>query len=743
MANDALGKIVVKSASESASFQATPIFDLEQKREIEKLKHTIRTLQEEWQKEKNFLIAERARFEDIARGVAALRSWQLRHEFLNEPFSLKKIWNITRLLCEIITPSYFRTRHNHCRVRLWPRNRPLVSVIMPSFNYGRFIQEAIDSVLAQTCADFELLIIDCSTEVESIEKVVNIKHPKIRVYRREGVHLLGDNRNFGINHARGKYICSLDPDDRIEPTYLEKALFLLETKALEIVSPSLQEFGEQVDSWNVHPHPSLQEVIESNKITVAALFSKEYWKKANGFHDYGMGEQHVHEDWDFWVRMLALGARVRGLKEPLLLYRKHSSSMSADKRIPPLSLQRERILKFNEKFLAPENVAKYALRQRQEFVVVDGDRNLFRTAISKRSLKSIFIALPYLVVGGVTKRFLDICAYLKEQEYQITILTTVSIEEGHVDITKAFRSITEDVFQFPLFLESIEEYRSFLSYLIKSRSPEVLLIAGSDFVVQELPSIKEIAPTIKVIDSLFNTEGHLKINRAFADFIDVTVVENDSIIDEMSSLWDADTSKISLIENGVDTKEFQVPLKSSNTNDSFTVSFIGRLSFEKGPDRFIEIAKECLKINHTIKFILAGPGLMEEQMRARVRQLDLEEYISLPGNVSSKEYLAKTDILIVPSRYDGRPNIILEAFSMGVPVIASAVGGIPKLIEESKAGVLCEAQNIAAFAEAIVEISSNKERLKLLRENARQYAETSLDLKISNEKLLNLMTCAS
>ena len=161
------------------------------------------------------------------------------------------------------------------RQEKWPEDRPLVSIVIPSFNYGRYLEETIDSVLAQTFQDFEIIVTDGgSTDEDTLRLLQSLRKPKTTVYLNEGRHLLGENRNLGIARARGKYICCLDSDDKLKPTYLEKALFLLEIYQYDIVSTSVQCFGGSNGLWQVATSPSLEQVTYANQFAVVAVFRK-------------------------------------------------------------------------------------------------------------------------------------------------------------------------------------------------------------------------------------------------------------------------------------------------------------------------------------------------------------------------------------------------------------------------------------------------------------------------------------
>ena len=244
----------------------------------------------------------------------------------------------------------------------WHTDRPLISIVIPCFNYGRFVEEAVDSVLTQTFSDFEIIVVDGgSTDSDTTRLLQNLQKPKTQVYFRHTRHLVGDNRNFGIRQARGKYICCLDADDKLKPTYLEKALFLLETYKYDLVSTGLQCVGNSDAVWHSTSKPTLEQMIDGNQFSTVAVFSKGLWTKAHGYHDWGLGKDYIAEDWDLWVRMMGLGARAINIPEPLMLYRVHGkTSLSNHQDSLPWEKQIEQIRLFNKKYLTRRNYRRAA-----------------------------------------------------------------------------------------------------------------------------------------------------------------------------------------------------------------------------------------------------------------------------------------------------------------------------------------------------------------------------------------------
>lgn len=127
---------------------------------------------------------------------------------------------------------------------------PKVSVLIPTYNYGRYLGEAIESVLNQTFVDYELIIVDnCSTDgTPVIMEDYCRRDGRIRYYRNASNIGMYRNYNQALMHARGEYIKFLNADDTFEPTLLEKFVHILETYTnVVLVTSHRQYFGSRDD----------------------------------------------------------------------------------------------------------------------------------------------------------------------------------------------------------------------------------------------------------------------------------------------------------------------------------------------------------------------------------------------------------------------------------------------------------------------------------------------------------------
>jgi glycosyltransferase involved in cell wall biosynthesis len=208
------------------------------------------------------------------------------------------------------------------------KNPPKVSVIIPCFNQGHFLEETVASVLHQTLPDFEIIIVnDGSTDVFTNQLLANYRKDKTTVITTNNQGLAAA-RNNGISQATGEYILPLDADDRIDSRYLEKAVMILDGNPdIGIVYCQARLFGAVETEWCL-PEFSLSEMLQDNVIFCSALFRRSDWELVGG---YDPGMIYGWEDYDFWLSLLERGRGVYQIPEYLFAYRVASDSMVRSK----------------------------------------------------------------------------------------------------------------------------------------------------------------------------------------------------------------------------------------------------------------------------------------------------------------------------------------------------------------------------------------------------------------------------
>lgn len=204
---------------------------------------------------------------------------------------------------------------------------PTVSVIIPCYNLGGYLDQAVQSVLDQTYDDFEILIIDDgSTDPATQHLFASYQRPKTRILRTKNQGL-ARARNLGINETRGKYVSCLDADDLFETTFLQRAVEALEANpSVVFASCWLKTFGDSQFLWNPttcdFPH-----LLVEDTVCTAAVMRKDAVVQIGGF-DPGMPVAG-YEDWDLAITLVERGMRGMIIPEYLFRYRIRAGSMSA------------------------------------------------------------------------------------------------------------------------------------------------------------------------------------------------------------------------------------------------------------------------------------------------------------------------------------------------------------------------------------------------------------------------------
>ena len=209
---------------------------------------------------------------------------------------------------------------------------PLVSVIMPAYNAGAFIEEAIESVRNQTVSDWELLVIDdgsCDDTPQVAARLAE-RDPRIRLLVNEMNMGVARTRNRGMDACRGRYVAFLDSDDYWKPQMLEKMIARAEETGADIIYCSYELVDEQgkkvCNDFMVPLATTFEESIVRSVITCSTVLITAGLAKNNRFPT-----DMYHEDIAMWFRILHDGGTARGVPEVLAAYRQRAGSRSSGK----------------------------------------------------------------------------------------------------------------------------------------------------------------------------------------------------------------------------------------------------------------------------------------------------------------------------------------------------------------------------------------------------------------------------
>ena len=199
----------------------------------------------------------------------------------------------------------------------------LVSVIIPCYNQGEFLEECLISVFASTYKLIEVIVINDGSKDNSLEIITSL-NTKYNFTLLDQVNS-GPSiaRNNGILVSKGKYILPLDADDKIGRSYIADAVIQLESnEKTGIVYCKSEFFGEKDGEWKL-PNYSIEQMLTQNLIFNCALFRRKDYDKTSG---YNPNMKEGWEDWDFWLTLIELGIEVERIDEIGFYYRIRNNS---------------------------------------------------------------------------------------------------------------------------------------------------------------------------------------------------------------------------------------------------------------------------------------------------------------------------------------------------------------------------------------------------------------------------------
>jgi glycosyltransferase involved in cell wall biosynthesis len=218
---------------------------------------------------------------------------------------------------------------------------------------------------------------------------------------------------------------------------------------------------------------------------------------------------------------------------------------------------------------------------------------------------------------------------------------------------------------------------------------------------------------------LSTLKGNLyaRIERALMDKTDLFLFESAFARDTYQRTIGTPKGLVRCVFNGVTANEFDSVVKAEDATD---VVYVGEFRHIKGADLLIDAVARLRADGRPVTLTLAGDGEETANLKAQVQQLGLGEAVRLIGHVKARYGFSKGSLLVVPSRGDSMPYVVIEAAAAGIPMVAANVGGIPEIFGPDHADSLFAPGLASAMADAIEgaldDLDSAQARAKSLRE---------------------------
>lgn len=226
-------------------------------------------------------------------------------------------------------------------------------------------------------------------------------------------------------------------------------------------------------------------------------------------------------------------------------------------------------------------------------------------------------------------------------------------------------------------------------------------------------------------------QRNLKYRLLFGEICDTFIVNAESVRETLLEAPFVSEGKIAVVRNGIslngEPAGADAPGPSAQAEDSIVipgapvVGATGRLAKQKGFDILIKAFAGVARDVAGAVLAIAGEGHERESLAGLVRDLGLSQSVSLSGFVDDMDsFYRSLSLFALPSRFEGMPNVLLEAMAAGVPVVATDVSGVSELVKDGETGLLVPAEDAAGLRSAIVRALRDPQASEAMAKRARE-----------------------
>jgi glycosyltransferase involved in cell wall biosynthesis len=572
---------------------------------------------------------------------------------------------------------------------------PLVSVIMPCYNYSQYMDEAIESVLSQTWKDFELILIDDKSTDDTIEKMHEWRDKDSRIvciYHSQNRGLTA-TRNTGILASRGDLITYLDPDDAYMPDKLEQQVMAF------AMDPGLDMVWGQCDvmggrpfaSFGLSGPPDKVRLREANYIPCqSVMLTSNLAVKLGGFDD----DLRCMEDWDMWLRALHCGCNAQFIPHVAYNLRMHANQYG------------RRTEKLHNKE-SMDRIRNRAVR-------------LEKASAYNKPIR-ILVVLPALETGGANVSTMELLRGIDKEYFEMFVCAVKGDKNG-----SSIKEI-EDIGVPVTILCKPGEHRALDSGRTQEDIAKLIKVWSIDLVhnVNVLTACAAAREASVPIIHVRHQEGY-----------SASIGENETSISvcRRGAANDNEALYKHVIYNGFDTtfwaedeiarlnvrKEYDIPC------DAKVALWVGRLSEEKGIPDLVDVTT---RLSSAGVYTLLVPVGDQESIDTYLHDLKDLDHVFILNQMPREDLIniySASDIIFLTSNTEGNPMVLIEGMLCGCAPVAFDVGGCSEIILDAHNGMLVPCGNTKQMANRIVSIP--EDALQNLRLSARRTAEKMFNI---------------
>ena len=642
---------------------------------------------------------------------------------------------------------------------------PVISVIMGIYNCGDTLSEAIECIVHQTFADWELIMCDDGSNDDTYEIAISYKEKypeKIIVLQNEKNRGLNYTLNKCLKQAKGKYIARMDGDDRCD-----KERFAIEINVLEkepeiaIVSTDM-EFFDESGVWGKISHPEYPVpedfVKESPFCHAPCMVKREAYMKVKG---YSVSDKLLRvEDYHLWIKMYKCGYRGKNIHKCLYQMRDDRNAYSRrsfknrlnEYYVKRLAIRTFRLKKWNYLLalrpiivgLLPncvyDKLHKGRLAKKESWKSLDMQK------------KKILFLIHDLGQGGAEKVLVNLVNNINRNEFDIsvTVLFGGGINEQFLKPDIKFKAVWPKMIPgnsklmklvSPKQLHKIvvkENYDIEVSYL---EGPSARVISGCQNKNTKLISwIHGEQKSLKKVSESFRSKKEAK--KCYEKF-DQTICVSETVKKDFCKLLNYQRPCCVLyntVESNKIIEKSKEPVPELESDKFFKLIAVGSLKTIKGYNRLLHIIFKLKQENKKIRLYVLGIGPQEKELKEYVEKKGLKENIIFLGyQTNPYKYVAKSELFVCSSFAEGFSTAATEALIVGTPVCTVNVSGMKEMLgEDNEYGIVTENSEEALY-EGIKNIVDDPKKLKHYKRMA-QIRGKIFNTQITTEKVEKLFS---
>lgn len=551
------------------------------------------------------------------------------------------------------------------------------------------IEQTYVSLLNQTFPHWEWII--ATQKMDKIVKNLKKQDKRIKVIEIEESGI-AKAQYVAAKEASSDILLLLSQRDLIDKTMLECGYFTMLTNPEGVWAYSrVVDFGRKKRLYN--KKLAIYEMAKQNIISKCAFIRREKFLELDDYRNLPM---EVYEDWYMWLSFLSKKYvpikmdfygywNRKTLKEKVLLIENNEEKAKISKQY---------IDKVRNKIKTDTNVIEFDKIYQIDFKDIPKKIDITKKDIfEKNNKKKILFIAPWFVVGGADLFTLNLIKGLRKKGYEISVITNKKCDYV---LRQEVEQYVDEYFDLTTFLKE-KDWASFIYHIVKSRKIDCVFITNSLYGYYALPWLKCHFKDIPFVDYIhaenwtLRNGGFPKDSNSVANYLDATYTCTKHLKNMMYTIMNRNVKNIKPIYIGTDTKfydnsvvyEGEEELKEKY-KDKKVILFIGRMVHYKRPLFALELMKSILKKRKDVRLIMVGDGAAFDDVKQKIEEDNLEEYIHLYGMQDSdkvRKFYKISDLTLICSLREGLTLTTYESLAMGVPVVSSDIGGQKEIIE--------------------------------------------------------------